>query len=365
LKEVCKVTLLSTILHHGFGRRPIAAAETKRLLDLARRLSAAERERLALGLLSLRAERFARGGDIPAFLDALLQTLVMEASAEARARLASRLAGSRWAPPALAQALAQDELSVAEAVILKSPHLKDYDLLRLFTEGDLDRQLAIARRPGLSAPLVEAVMQTGEPALLTALAGNDSVQISHDAMRRLVEASRQHCALRTPLARHPRLTQDLAHQLGDWASEPQKALLAARFVLRPQQVGLEPVEETPDERVIDKLEKAGQLRLGYLLEALQERRLSLFVAALARLGGFTAEEIGVAIESDRPELLGLACAAVGVDQQVFPTILTGVRSLSGGLPGGGAEGARKAVGAFAPFEPAMAARAFHRAVAAV
>lgn len=315
--------------------------------------------------MSLRAETFARGGGIPAFLDALLQMLVMEASSEARGRLASRLAGSRWAPSVLVRALAQDELAVAEPVILKSPHLKDYDLLRLFTEGDLDRQLAVARRPGLSAPLVEAILQTGEPALLTALAGNADGQISHDAMRRLVEASRQHCALRTPLARHPRLTQDLAHVLGDWASEPQKALLAARFVLRPQQVGLEPTEETPDERVIDKLEKAGRLRLGYLLETLQERRLSLFVAALARLGGFTLDEIRVAIESDRPELLALACAAVGVDQQVFPTILTGVRTLTGGLPGGGAEGARKAVGAFAPFEPAMAARAFHRAVAAV
>jgi hypothetical protein len=111
--------------------------------------------------------------------------------------------------------------------------------------------------------------------------------------------------------------------------------------------------------------KAGQLRLGYLLEALQERRLSLFVAGLARLGGFTAREIRVAIESERPELLALACAAVGVDQQVFPTILTGVRALNGGLPGGGAEGARRAVGAFAPFEPGTAARAFHRAVAGV
>lgn len=327
----------------------------------------AERERLALGLMSLRAETYARGGDVPALLDQLLHRMVLAADPDARARLAARMAGSRWAPPELVRALAEDELPIAEAVILRSPHLKDYDLLRLFTEGDLDRQLTVARRQGLSATLVEAVMQTGEPALLTALAGNDSAQISHDAMRRLVEASRQHGAMRTPLARHPRLTQDLAHQLQGWASAPQKALLDARFILRLQHPPIEPapVEETPDERVIEKLEKAGQLRLGYLLEALSERRLSLFVAGLARLGGFTAREVRAAIESERPELLALACAAVGVDQQVFPTILAGVRALTGGLPGGGAEGARRAVGAFAPFEPGMAARAFHRAVAVV
>jgi uncharacterized protein (DUF2336 family) len=359
--------LLSTILHAGIGRRLIDAAQTTKLLALTRRLPAAERERLALGLMSLRAETYARGGEIPAILDDLLRRMMLEASPEARARLAARMAGSRWAPPELVRILAEDELPVAEALILRSPHLKDHDLLRLFAEGDLDRQLIVARRQGLSATLVEAVLQTGEPALLTALAGNDSAQISHDAMRRLVEASRQHGAMRTPLARHSRLTQDLAHQLQGWASAPQKALLDARFILRLQHVAIEPApaEETPDERVIEKLEKAGQLRLGYLLEALQERRLSLFVAGLARLGGFTAREIRVAIESERPELLALACAAVGVDQQVFPTILAGVQALNGGLPGGGAEGARRAVGAFAPFEPGMAARAFHRAVAGV
>lgn len=315
--------------------------------------------------MSLRAETYARGGDIPALLDQLLHLMVLEADPDARGRLAARMAGSRWAPPKLIRALAEDDLPIAEAVILRSPHLKDYDLLRLFSEGDLDRQLTVARRQGLSATLVEAVMQTGEPALLTALAGNDSAQISHDAMRRLVEASRQHGAMRTPLARHSRLTQDLARQLQGWASEPQKALLDARFVLRPKQAVEPAPPETADERVIDKLEKAGQLRLGFLLEALQEGHLSLFVAALARLGGFTAAEVRIAIDSYRPELLGLACAAVGVDHQVFPTILAGVRALNGGLPGGGAEGARKASGAFAPFEPGTAARAFHRAVAAV
>lgn len=315
--------------------------------------------------MSLRAEIFARSGKIPEFLDELLQHLVTESSSEARGRLAARLAGSRWAPAGLVRALAEDELQIAEPVILRSPHLKDHDLLRLLAEGDLDRQIVVTRRAALSAPLVEAVLQTDEPALLTALAGNETAQISHDAMRRLVEASRQHCALRTPLARHPRLTQDLARQLEGWASAPQKALLDARFVLRPKQAVEPAPPETADERVIDKLEKAGQLRLGFLLEALQEGHLSLFVAALARLGGFTAAEVRIAIDSYRPELLGLACAAVGVDHQVFPTILAGVRSLNGGLPGGGAEGARKASGAFAPFEPGTAARAFHRAVAAV
>jgi uncharacterized protein (DUF2336 family) len=317
--------------------------------------------------MSLRAEAYAQGWRIPAAIDAFLHRLVMDAPRDARARLAARLAGSRWAPPALARALAEDDIAVAQAVLLRSPHLRDHDLMRVFTEGTLDHQSAIARRPNLSPPLVEMILQTREPVLLTALATNDRAEFSFDAMRRLVEASRQHAALRTPLARHPRLTQELAQQLSGWGSEPLKHLLAARFRLPPRTP--DPVELTEDaeheQLLMDKLEKAGRLRLGYLLEALRDGQLPLFVAALARLGGFTPAEVRLAIDSDRPELLALACASVGIDQQVFPTILAAVRALNGGHPGGGEEGARRASGAFAPFEPGVAARAFRQSVAAV
>lgn len=333
-------------------------------MSLAKRLPPTERERLALGVMSLRAEAYAQGRSIPAGLDHLLERLVMDAPPEARARLATRMGASRWAPPELVRWLAQDDIAAAQPVLLRSPHLRDHDLMRVFGEGALDHQITIARRGGLSAPLVEAVLQTGEPALMTALAGNDRAEISPDAMRRLVEASRQHAALRTPLARHPRLTQDLAQKLAGWGSEPLKHLLTARFNLfaaPPMEIAEDAAQE---ERVIDKLEKAGQLRLGYLLEALRDRHLPLFVAALARLGGFTAREIWAAVESDQPELLALACASVGVDQRVFPTVLAAVRGLNGGKPGGGEEGGRRAAGAFAPLGPSVAARAF-RSMAAV
>ena len=94
--------------------------------------------------------------------------------------------------------------------------------------------------------------------------------------------------------------------------------------------------------------------------------MSLFEAALARLGGFSAREVHVAVNSpDKPELLALACAAVQIDRSVFPTVLDLVRSINGGLPGGGAEGGRRALSAFGPFDVTVAAKAFRQALAAV
>ncbi len=313
--------------------------------------------------MSLRAETVSRGRRVPRALDDFLTGLVTGAPPEARARLAARLAAARWAPPELARTLAEDVIDAALPVILRSPHLRDYDLMRVFMEGAQEHQMAVARRPGVSPPLVEMILQTNDPVLLTVLATNDKAQLPAGAMRRLVAASRRNAALRTPLARHPGLTREHAERLAGFGDEALRGLLASRFKLSAPPARRAPAGS--EEQLVDKLEQAGELRLGYLVEALRDGHLPQFIAALAKLGGFTPADIRAAVSSERPELLALACASVGIDQRVFPTLLAGVRALNGGKPGGGDEGARRAEGAFAPFAPAMAARAFRRTIAAV
>ena len=79
------------------------------------------------------------------------------------------------------------------------------------------------------------------------------------------------------------------------------------------------------------------------------------------LGRFEPDHVRRTLDSDRPELLALACAAVGIDRSVFPTILDLIRAQNQGRPGGGDESARRAVGAFAPVPPKVAAAAFRQA----
>ncbi|MGZ9113203.1 MAG: DUF2336 domain-containing protein, partial [Brevundimonas sp.] len=88
-----------------------------------------------------------------------------------------------------------------------------------------------------------------------------------------------------------------------------------------------------ERRLIDKLKSAGQLRAGFLIRAVREKRLSLFVHGLAALGGFAAGDIREALAAPTPEALYYACAAVGIDRAVFPTLLTEVRKLNQSLPG--------------------------------
>ena len=369
-----------------------ALARTEEILSLARSRAQGDRERLLLAVVDLCDAT--DGGQImsaPAIQDLLssiFMSLVVEAERDIRRRLAEKLATVDWAPAALINVLALDDIEIARPVIAMSPVLKDADLVRLLIEATVEHQIEVARRPALGRPVIDEILKQSEPAVLTALAGNSQTPLNRDDMAELIKASRRVAALRSPLVRRSELTEDLALQLYVWIGQSLRQTLTSRFRLdsdaldkvlaeavseahagAPAATTAAIVWEQDDERqemerrLISKLAAAGQLRPGYLLRALREERLSLFVGALATLGQFDPEMIQAALESDQPELLALACAAVGIDRGAFPTILDLVRDLNGGRPSGGAEGARKALNAFGPFSPNLAAAAFRQAMA--
>ncbi|HEX4711193.1 DUF2336 domain-containing protein [Phenylobacterium sp.] len=370
------------------------ALSSESLLELAKSRSPADRERLLLGIVELCdaddgavATASAR---VQALLNSIFLGLVASAEREIRKRLADKLSTAEWAPPALVNVLALDEIEIARPVIAASPVLKDADLIRLLVEATVEHQIEVARRPNLGPGVVEAILQAGEPAVMTALAGNRSATLAPAGMRRLVAAAREVASLRGPLSRHPKLTNELAMQLYIWVGRALRQSLAERFRLDPKLIeaalaqsvqeahgaahsnsqgvivlARDSQREAMEQRLIEKLHDAGQLRAGYLVRALQEGRLSLFSIALATLGRFEADHVQRVIDSDRPELLGLACAAVGIDRSVFPSILEMIRGLNGGRPGGGPEGASRAVGAFGPVNPQIAATAFRQAALSI
>lgn len=369
------------------------ALSSESLLELARSRAPADRERLLLGIVDLceagESGEVAASAQIQALLNSIFLGLVVGAERDIRRRLSSKLATADWCPSALVNVLALDEIEIARPIIAGSPVLKEADLIRLLVEATIEHQVEVARRPNLAASVVAEIVRKAEPAVLTALAANVTADIAEADMLRLVEQARQIVALRTPLSTHPKLTGDLALRLYIWVGQTLRDALADRFRLDPTRMMMALAEavaeahsappdgqgvvvlsrdgerEAMEARLIEKLHSAGQLRPGYLVRVLQEGRLSLFIAALATLGRFEIEQVRRTIDSDRPELLGLACAAVGIDRSVFPTILELVRKLNGGLPSGGAEGARRAAGAFAPVTPDIAGAAFRQAVKSV
>ncbi|MFI4973283.1 MAG: DUF2336 domain-containing protein [Caulobacterales bacterium] len=359
-------------------------SETDPLLLLARSRDPGDRERLLAQLIGL-CEAGARDNSLaPAAVrqvEAVFLTLIGEAERDIRARLAERLARAEWAPAKLIETLANDDIEVARPIIAASPVLMDEALIRLITQASLAHGIEVAQRPRISQAVVEQILSQSEPAVLTALAANVTAEISPRGVARLVEASRTVVALRAPLVRHPRMTADLAEALYLWVGQTLRAAIVDRFEVdaamldaaiaasiqdtRTPDADADMAREESEKRIIDKLAAAGQLKTSYLLRALRDHDLGLFEAALAKLGDFKREDVRRASAGDRPELLALACAAVGIDRSAFPTVLELVRQANNGQPGGGPEGARRALSAFGPFAPDIAAMAFRQAIAAV
>lgn len=322
------------------------------LLALARNPSADARERLLLGVVALCDAR-PPTGELSPVLGEIFLTLARQAEREVRKALSERLAQAEWAPPALINVLALDEIEIARPVLATSPLLQEDDLLRVLVEATLEHQIAIARRPYLGGRVADAIIERGEPATLTALAFNRTAEISLDGIRRLVEQSRRVAALRGPLTRHPRLTEQLAEEMYQWVGVALRQSICARF--RVDETRLAPLIEqsvydarsgtvTPvpandpdrdemERRLVAKLQAAGQLRAGYLVRAVRERRLGLFVHALAALGGFSVAQVREALAARSPEALFYACASAGVDRAVYPALLVEIRLLNDGFPG--------------------------------
>jgi uncharacterized protein (DUF2336 family) len=235
------------------------------------------------------------------------------------------LAHAEWAPSALVNLLALDEIEIARPILECSPVLQDDDLLRVLIEASLEHQIAVARRPGISGRVADAVIDQAEPAVLMALSTNHSAGISLEGVRRLVEHSRRIAALRGPLTRHPRLTEALAEQMYQWVGTALRQSIVARFNVDEQALGAA-VHEVVDGIVRPPTPAKAAVDQG-------EKRLSLFAHGLSALGGFTDEQVRRALSAPSPEALYYACAAVGIDRAVFPTLLAELRKFNDFLPG--------------------------------
>ena len=93
------------------------------MLTLARSRSAEDRQHLLLKVTGL-CEAAAPPPNVAPLLSDIFLTLAAQAERDIRLALAERIADAEWAPPALVNMLALDEIDIARPVIAASPLLK-------------------------------------------------------------------------------------------------------------------------------------------------------------------------------------------------------------------------------------------------
>jgi uncharacterized protein (DUF2336 family) len=178
--------------------------------------------------------------------------LVEDEAIRVRAAISDVVKEMPQAPRELILRLTRDaELSVFEPVIRLSPLLTTEDLLALIAAPPCAATVtAVARRPGISETVADAIAATADTSAIRALLANPSAAIREATLDALVARAGEHVAWHEPLVRRPALPMRAARALSAIVTVELLKVLARRPDLG------EGLAEEIEERLRDRLEGA-------------------------------------------------------------------------------------------------------------
>ena len=229
-----------------------------------------------------------------------------------RRALAEIFAGSERAPPAIVHSLAADQPEVAAQVLTRSPLFLDADLVDAAARGEVEIQVAIARRQFLPCPVSAAIAEIGCAEACLVLLENRGAEIVPFSLDRIVARHGHLSAIRNvlldradlPVPTRQALVAKLSATLADfvaardWLAEERARTIAKEACERATVAiaALSPNKEVSS--LIRHLRESGQLTAGLMLRALLSGNTTLFEQALVGLSELSSAHVA-AIVHDR------------------------------------------------------------------
>lgn len=265
----------------------------------------------------------------------ILRNLLGEVEERLRLELACRLASRDDIPEGLIADLASEPIEIAEVVLRESPVLSDATLIAIIRERAEAHQLAIARRRKVSAPVSQALIDTDNSRVVTAVIDNDGAELTDALMRRLVEDARANEAYQAPLVRRADLPEALARKLYAWVAEPLRKRITERYeidaaVLAAEMSAAVEVNARADAAdlrrpgrarlIVETLAAKGSLDLRFIQGALYRGSTDVAVEGLALLARVPSRMVEEALAEDGPRTLAVICKLAGAESRGFETL---------------------------------------------
>lgn len=304
----------------------------------------------------------------------ILRKLIRECEMAVRRDLGERLARSPDTPSDLILALANDEIEVAEPILMASGVLRDMELVQIIRHRSQQHQLAIAMRRSLSETVSDALVETQDENVIQALLENQDAKIAEATMAYLVEESRRLDRFQEPLVKRRDLKPELAARLRHWVSAALRRYILDHFDIAADALddSLEPVAvhapatddaQTGDGESADaagvlagRLARGQRVSWDFLIQVLRRGEVSLFEALFARLAGLSDQRLRHILYDAGGESLAILSRALEMPKPSFATIFLLSRK---GRPGGEATDPRvmsKALMLFDRVHPPVARR---------
>ena len=260
-----------------------------------------------------------------------------------RRALAEAVAGARDAPRALVLALANDVSSVARAVLAQSPLLRDAELVDCAAVGDAKAQVAIARRPRLSAAVSAALAEIGERPAVLALAGNLGAEIAPPTLWRAFERFAPDPDLRARLAERPALPAALRAALAvetcaaAECDDPRRAERDARDAREQAFLAIARACAPELPELVAWLRAQGHLTVGLLIRALACGETAVFAQALAEMSGLPAARVVGLVAAPRGAAFAALYARARMPAHLLPAFRIAADAARDAVSGGGVD----------------------------
>jgi len=314
----------------------IEAAEDPRiLLKLAEDRSIEGRKRLIGSISDVFSEHGTEMTEREhALMNEILRKLVREFEMGVRKELAERLAAKENAPHELIVSLANDEIEVARPILLESTVLRTPELIEIIQNRTREHQLAIAMRRSVNELVSDALVETGDTDVITALLQNQNAQITEAALIYLVDEARRVDGYQEPLVRRKELPVQLARKMCLWVSAALRRHILDNFEIDPSELDDE-LESTlgargatranaadeqplvPARKLAQRLAMNDQITPDILVQSLRRGEIGLFEALFGQISGLTSPRLQRVLYEPSGKDLAICCRALEIGRSHF------------------------------------------------
>lgn len=215
-------------------------------------------------------------------------------------------------------------------------NLIDEDLIEIINTKDGSHASAIATRRQISEVVADALVTTGDLAVMQAVAENLGARLSGRAIELLVDAGRLASLLQKPIMQRPELNPDSAIRLFWWVSKDLRRATLEKFGFGPGKLAtalskateeilsalrLQKEDDNAMRHLADWLEERNALTMHLLLPLLRMEHFRLFNICLSRLSNLDLAYIDM-INSNAANgrMMVVLCRALGLDKGNFVSI---------------------------------------------
>lgn len=316
------------------GEQGVNILDPRLLLEMAKDSSREGRNSLAAAIsaffdeheLSQKEQSLAGG---------ILMSLIRQAETDLRQALAERLAVQDNVPFELVAYLANDDIAVAQSVLLNSPVLKDIDLIHVIDRKGTEHWQAIAQRANLTPLVIDKLVDTHDTSTVLNLIDNQRVHLQRGSLKKIIRVSMTSEVLQAPLLRRPEISSDIATDLYMVVSNDLRRAITEKFSIDPRAIERTLdylVQELAcaargDNNVTDEMRALArrfhardEISVSLMTRTLRRGQMGFFVALFAERLGFSPDLVLRMIRKDNGKPFVMACRFLGMEKSEFASI---------------------------------------------